>query len=152
DGSDNNAAPGVYVHAGDPIRWTYEVTNTGNVPLTNARDDGREESQICRIAALAIGDLYTDCTVPDGAALKGQQKSTAFAKGVYPVVIADGTSTNVDVKAQDDEYYFGADPQVSIVKRTNGTDNKVPPGVTVHAGDAIRWTFEVKNTGNVALT
>jgi hypothetical protein len=36
NGTDNDSAPGLHINAvGDPITWTYEVTNTSSVPLHN---------------------------------------------------------------------------------------------------------------------
>ncbi|MDD3187829.1 MAG: hypothetical protein PHD02_05145 [Bacilli bacterium] len=34
NGSDNDTAPGLVLCKGDPVTWTYTVTNTGNVPLS----------------------------------------------------------------------------------------------------------------------
>src|SRR5204863_108991 len=47
--SDNNAAPGPYVKVGSAISWTYTVTNTGNVALTNIVVTDDKEGPICTI-------------------------------------------------------------------------------------------------------
>ncbi len=151
DGSDHNTPPGAVVLAGDPIRWSYEATNTGNVPLTNVRIEDPASVAICTIPALAVGETNATCVL-DATALKGQQKNTGYATATFTVVKADGTTKDLPVQASDDEYYIGVDPRVAIVKKVDGSDHNSAPGAIVLAGDPIRWTFDVTNTGNVALT
>jgi uncharacterized repeat protein (TIGR01451 family) len=43
-------------------------------------------------------------------------------------------------------------PGLSIIKKTNGTNNQTAPGPTIEVGTPISWTYDVRNTGNVALT
>src|SRR5204862_214348 len=59
--------------------------------------------------------------------------------------------------ARDDDAYFGADPKVSIVKKTgttaaNATDHTGAPAPAILVGEPVVWTYTVTNTGNVALT
>jgi len=56
------------------------------------------------------------------------------------------------VTACDPDNYYGQTPKLAIVKKTNGTDNNVAPGVYVVPGSTVTWTYEITNTGNVALT
>jgi hypothetical protein len=41
---------------------------------------------------------------------------------------------------------------VSIRKSTNGEDANGAPGPTITVGSPVAWTYEVRNTGTVALT
>ena len=43
-------------------------------------------------------------------------------------------------------------PAITIIKKTNNTDNDAAPGINIPVGEAVTWTYEVKNTGNVSLT
>jgi hypothetical protein len=42
-------------------------------------------------------------------------------------------------------------PSVSIRKSTNGDDANDAPGPTINVGSPVAWTYEVRNTGTVAL-
>ena len=88
--ADNPTGPGVPV--GDPITWTYVVTNTGNVELTNVTvtDDKIADSAIkCEgsnnnvIPKLAVGQTVT-CEA-SGIAEAGQYANTGTATGTPPV-------------------------------------------------------------------
>jgi hypothetical protein len=53
--------------AGDPVTWTYAVTNTGNVTLTQVTvSDDREGGVSCPETVLAPGESMT-CTLSDEA-------------------------------------------------------------------------------------
>ncbi len=43
-------------------------------------------------------------------------------------------------------------PAISLVKKTNGSDNNTAPGLGVTTGAGITWTYLITNTGNVPLT
>jgi hypothetical protein len=43
-------------------------------------------------------------------------------------------------------------PSVSIRKSTNGDDANDAPGPTINVGSPVAWTYEVRNTGTMALT
>src|SRR5205085_1063664 len=49
------------------------------------------------------------------------------------------------------DHYFGADPRIAIVKKTNGLDSDAAPGPLVLVGSPVTWTYVVTNTGNVPL-
>ncbi len=52
----------------------------------------------------------------------------------------------------DDSHYVGVAPGVDVEKATNGEDADVPTGPFVIAGSTVTWTYDVTNSGNVALT
>ena len=60
NGADADDAPGPFVTVGDRVDWTYEVTNTGNVPLSWAADDDQIGALACpRIGLISPGQTLT---------------------------------------------------------------------------------------------
>jgi LPXTG-motif cell wall-anchored protein len=147
DADDLATAPSVLV--GQPVRFTYTVTNSGTTTLTDVTvtDDRLDPSSIdCGdgtnvVAALAPTATAT-CTA-EGTAEAGAQTNigTATASSI------DGT-----VDADDRATYVGVSPAIGVVKRINGItapDGSAPPTITI--GDPITFTYTVTNTGDVAL-
>jgi uncharacterized repeat protein (TIGR01451 family) len=142
NGTDYAAAPGAFVVVGGALTWTYVVTNTGNVPLTDVAVTDDKLGAICSVGPLAV-DATASCTKP-GVAVKDQYVNTGTVTATAPV--------GPPVTASDLDYYFGADPKVAIVKATNGTNNDAAPGPMLLFGTPVGWTYVLTNTGNVALT
>ena len=142
NGTNNDVVPGPYVAVGSTVTWTYDVTNTGNVTLTGVVVTDDIVGAICTIGTMAPG-ATASCTKL-GTATAGQYTNNGTAKGTPPTG-ADVTASNVD-------HYFGQTPSISIVKKTNGTNNDVVPGPYVAVGSTVTWTYDVTNTGNVTLT
>lgn len=132
-----NGSDGLMILTGAPVTWSYAVTNTGNVTLTNVRVTDSKSGDIGIIASLAPHETKT--LVKTGTAVKGDYSNTATVYGTPPA--------GPDVTAADSSSYFGADPQISISKLTNGLD-----GPFIAAGSTVAWTYAVTNTGNVELT
>jgi len=143
NGEDADAAPGVFLTPGDPVEWTYAVTNTGNITLTNVTVTDDEGVMVsCAQDTLASWESMT-CTA-EGTAEAGQYVNTATATGTPPV--------GPDVTDTDPSHYFGVTPGIDLEKATNGQDADTAPGAYVLVGDAVTWTYAVKNTGNITLT
>ncbi len=152
NGVSADAVPGPTIAVGDPVTWTYEVTNTGEVPLADVfvEDDMVHPSNIsCPvdngdhvIGILAIGQTVT-CTATE-TATAGQYVNNGSVTGTPP--------TGTPPTDNDPSHYFGGSSSIDIEKSTNGEDADVTPGPTINVGDAVTWTYRVENTGNVALT
>jgi hypothetical protein len=144
NGQDADSAPGAYVLVGEPVLWEYRVTNVGNVQIADlavSDDQGVEVS--CPGTALAPGASMV-CT-GRGTARVGAYANTGTVTGrAVPL----GTALN----DSDPSHYFGMAPGLSLEKRTNGRDADSPPGPILRAGEAVTWTYEVRNSGNVELT
>jgi hypothetical protein len=142
NGRDADEAPGPYIKVGQPVTWTYRVTNTGNITLTGIvveDDQGLEVS--CPATTLAVDESMA-CQATD-TALPGQYANVGSATGTPPV--------GASAEAHDPSHYYGAVLDISLEKQTNGYDADTPPGPFIEAGSIVRWTYMVANTGNVPL-
>ncbi|AEH60773.1 conserved repeat domain protein [Methanosalsum zhilinae DSM 4017] len=128
--------------AGSPVEWTYNVTNTGNVTLTNISViDSEGVIVICPKDTLIPGE-YMICTA-NGTAIEGFYNNTGYVYGEYNGLIVNSSDTSS---------YTGVNASISIEKLINGEDANEPPGPVIHLGNTVVWTFNVTNTGTVKLT
>ena len=149
EGVDADRPPGPELVVGDPVEWTYEVTNTGRVPL---RDFELEDDQLGEVACpedtLAAGASMT-CRAT-GVVEEGQYRNVATVQGRSP--------RGRVIEASDPSHYTGwpvvppPETSVALEKSTLGEDADDPPGPSVMAGDPVEWTYEVTNTGETVLT
>ena len=134
-------------NAGDQITYTFTVTNTGNVPLTN----------------ITVTDQSITVTGSPLASLDpGAADATAFT-GTYTLTQDDidaGTFTNTAEAAgtfnnaqytdtDDDIQTFTFAPAIGLIKTGTYVDSN-GDGI-YNAGDQISYAFSVTNTGNVTL-
>jgi hypothetical protein len=139
-----NGQDGAQIPAGSPITWTYQVTNTGDVPLSDIHvTDDKGVAVTCPKTALVPDESMT-CTGT------GIAQPCAYSN----LGTATGTDTVGDtVTASDASSYFGTtQPGISIETAVNGQDADTPTGPEVAAGSPVSFSYVVKNTGNVALT
>lgn len=133
--------------AGDTIRYTFVLRNTGQVALDRASvSDPKVGKVSCPAESFAPGDTIV-CTADQpysitvGEASAGSAENTATAQanpvGSDQIVssAASQTSTPVSVAA----------PALTLVKHGE-TASDAPS-----SGDPVHYTFTVKNTGNVGL-
>src|SRR6185295_12404614 len=97
--------PGRSVLVGDPVVFTYQVTNAGNVALTTVTVSDDQEGFVCTIPAIGVGETATACT-KNAVAKKGQYTNTGTAATSYPVVAANGQPESVPVSGSNVDHYF----------------------------------------------
>jgi uncharacterized repeat protein (TIGR01451 family) len=97
------------------------------------------------IASLAVG-AQTQCTAA-GTASIGQYTNIGTVQA-HP----SGEGENSFVYDSDTSYYFGANPSIQIIKKTNGEDANNPPGPYIPAGGTATFRYEVSNVGNIVLS
>jgi uncharacterized repeat protein (TIGR01451 family) len=143
-----NGADGLNILKGQPITWTYKVSNTGNVPLSGVTvTDNKEGSITNRISGDTDSDGLLDTDevwtyTKTGTAQAGNYSNTGNVTGSY-----NGTPVN----SSDPSSYFGADPKIAIDKVTKSTPVQ-GDGLLIPQGSPISWIYTVTNTGNVPLS
>lgn len=146
NGNDADTTP-VTVTVGDPVTWSYVVTNTSAEDLLNiVVTDDREGGVTCPQSTLASGASMTCTPITKNA-----------VEGVYINV------ASVNAQALDGRTAFDSDPSqyvgqpvvpvtdVDIEKATNGQDADVAPGPSLDVGTSVDWTYLVTNTGNTSI-
>jgi hypothetical protein len=129
---------GPYINTGDAVTWTYKVTNTGNVTLTNVTVQDSKIGAVTGCATELAKGASSTCTAT-GTAMKSDPDipyaNTGTATGT-PEVGSDVTGSN-------SSSYFGSSPGIDIDVSNNG------PLILV--GTDTVWDFVATNTGNVPL-
>jgi hypothetical protein len=101
NGQDADAAPGPTILVGAAVQWTYIVTNTGNVALSNVKvTDNKGVAVSCPKTSLAAWESMT-CT-GNGTATAGQYENIGSVAGTPP--------SGPNVTSTDPSHYFGQDP------------------------------------------
>ncbi|WP_161789644.1 DUF7507 domain-containing protein [Phaeacidiphilus oryzae] len=136
-------------HAGATVDYTFVVTNTGNVPLTDVTvqdlafsGTGTPPAVDCPVtASLAPGEQMlcrATYTLTQADVDAGGVTNTATASGTAPsrgpVTAVDSTSTDVT-----------PDPALRL-------DKSPDPDAVERHGDTVEYTYRVTNTGNVTVT
>jgi uncharacterized repeat protein (TIGR01451 family) len=143
-------APTGVANPGDVINYTFTVTNTGNVTLTN----------------VTVTDPLVTVSGEPITLLPGQSDSTTFT-AAYTLTQSDinaGTFTNTATTTgtppvgdpvtdeDDDTQPLPSNPSITLVKSGALNLDLVAPTGVANPGDVINYTFTVTNTGNVTLT
>jgi uncharacterized membrane protein len=134
--------------AGETVSYTFKVTNTGNVTLTNI---------------VVTDPLFTVTGGPISLA-PGAMDNTTFT-GTYALLQSDvdagvrlNTATVNGKDPQDIIITDSDDETVNLPKSANidivktGVWNDVNADGNADAGETVSYTFKVTNTGNVTLT
>ena len=147
NGDTADSAPGPSLGFGEPITFTYEVTNTGTVNLWSLylTHDGRGMVTTCPTRDLRVGESVT-CEVSASAGA-GQQSSSATASAW-----ASNGSRARDVDAVHYVTDVASDTRsLSVEARIDGDDADTAPGPVIADGSRAKLSVEVANTGGVEL-
>lgn len=139
---------------GEIITYSFAVTNTGNVTLTNitVAENLIGATVSGSITSLDPGNTDTTTITATYAITQaeidaGEVENSATVTGTDPfntdVTDDSGTTTGDD------------DPLVTLIGRSPGislTKTASDPGISPGPGDLITYAFEIENTGNVTLT
>jgi uncharacterized repeat protein (TIGR01451 family) len=156
NGQEASNSPGVAVKRLSSMDVTFEVRNTGNTVLTGVTvsDSVIPADKIsCPRSTLTPAEPTMTCTAAYPAPEPGvQHTNTATVEGTPAQ--DDGTPITGAKKVNDTDTayaYVVASPGVTIVKKINGDDAQVAPGVQVDPLAPMTVTFEITNTGNTPL-
>ena len=144
NGEDADTPPGPYIPVGQPVTWTYSITNTGNITLTavTAVDNQAGVTPECPGSQLGPQESM-ECTA-NGVAVAGQYENLGTVTAEPPV--------GDPVEATDPSHYFGLAASIELTKRTNQEDADIAPGPYISVGRPVTWTYAITNTGNITLT
>lgn len=141
NGQDADLPPGPTLEVGDPVTWTYVVTNPGPAAVSGISvTDDQGVAVSCPATTLAAGESMT-CT-GSGLAQPGQYTNVGTATALLP---AGGT-----VSASDPSHYIGR--LLRLEKATNGQDADLPPGPVLAVGAPVAWTYTVTNLAADGVT
>ncbi|TKC10546.1 tandem-95 repeat protein [Pedobacter polaris] len=173
DGSYNDFNANGKVDAGDRINYTFVVTNTGNVTLTNVTiTDANATITGGPIASLAVGasnnNTFTGFhTLTQSEIDNGGVYNLATATGKDPKDKTITTTSNDPTPLDPTDPNYPVTPPTpacptctitpivqtpSLALIKDGSYNDFNANGKVDAGDRINYTFVVTNTGNVTLT
>lgn len=141
-GDEADEAPGPFLLAGDPVTWSYRLTNVSESTVSQIRVvDDQGVTVSCPLSTLAAGAAVT-CTA-SGIVSAGPFRNEATASGSSGGVIQGSVA--------DASHHFGVVLALALEALIDGADAQTPPGPAVPAGSALHWTFTVANGSNVPL-
>ncbi len=163
NGEDADTTPGPLVPVGDEVRFTYEVSNPGNVPLLIVSvddDNGTPADDSDDFPAMAIendgvnvGDTNADGLLDEGETWLYEATRIATPRqhsNIGEVIALDpNESLVVD---EDPSHHWGVVSSVEIQKLTNGEDADAPTGPLVPVGDEVRFEYQISTQANVPLS
>ncbi|WP_075661521.1 DUF7507 domain-containing protein [Streptomyces acidiscabies] len=145
-----SASPSQISKAGDTVTYSYQVTNTGEVDVSNPRINessfsgtGTKPSVSCPTGSLGVGASVT-CTVTYTATQAdvdaGRVTNTATATATPPSGMTAPTSNSSTATVN-----VSQNPALSVQKTVAETGD-------LNAGQTLHYSFKVTNTGNVTLS
>ncbi|MCA9246453.1 MAG: VCBS repeat-containing protein [Planctomycetales bacterium] len=157
NGQDADSPTGPLIAVGDTATFTYVVTNTGNVPLSNVSlldDNGTPGNAMDDFMPMYTGgDTNMDGLLDVDEAWTYTASRTVTAGQYTNMAKVTGTDSLQDMVMDDDpSNHFGVDSRIDIEKLVNGMDADFPMGPILYVGDTATFTFIVTNPGNVPLS
>ncbi len=165
NGQDANTTPGPVIAVGGTATFTYVVTNTGTVPLATVvvlDDNGTAGNTADDFSpTLQSGDTNSDGRLDTTETWTYQATRTVTAgqytnNGSVTANPVDATGTDIpaaaDVSDTDPSNHFGFTAGIALQKLTNGIDTGTGAGPSLGIGSTATFTYNVTNTGNIALT
>lgn len=147
-----SASPKTVTRAGQTVKYSFVVTNTGNVTLSNVNvtdsdfsGTGTLSDMVCPATSLAAAQIETcsaSYTVTQADVDAGSLTNTATAEGTPPGSAAPVTSDPSTTTVPVDQH-----PELSIVKTASPNDQN-----DYKVGEVLTYSFAITNTGDVTET
>ena len=135
---EKTASPTTYTAAGQEISYSYTVVNIGKIPISGpvTLEDDRADPVICPSGDIEVGASIT-CTATYTITEEDLNTSS---------IINHATATAGDATAEASAEIFlePANPALTLLKTA-------APTVFTKAGDLVKFSFVVTNTGDVPL-
>ncbi len=157
NGEDADEAPGPSIPVNATVNWTYNVTNTGSVPLFEVT---LNDDILGAVSGPSMGD-DADGVLESGETWVYEANGTAEAGGYENLATASGTFSTAQVEDSDPSHYngtgaFEARIELEMYMYDPASHSYIeaddPPGVVFENEDAgISLAYSVTNTGNVDL-
>ena len=166
NGEDADTPTGPIVREGESVDFSYQVSNSGNIPLRvqrvsddNGTPDDPEDDfspSPVEIDGFNVGDVNMNGLLDETETwqYEGNRPATRGQYTNIGMVMADDLlgETVMDI---DPSNYFGVAPNplpaIRIEKSTNGEDADAPTGPIVRVGDLVDFSYQVSNSGNIPL-
>jgi uncharacterized repeat protein (TIGR01451 family) len=133
------------IPVGSTVTWSYAVTNTGKVTLTNVTVTDNK----VRSSAITCPGSHSNtiATLAPGASATCSATGTAVSGAYTNIGTATGTPSGggTPVTATSTGTYFGSAPAISLTKSASISKYTA-------AGTNVTYSYKVTNTGNVALS
>ncbi|NES66699.1 MAG: hypothetical protein F6K24_16295 [Okeania sp. SIO2D1] len=155
NGVDADNPTGPVLPVGSTATFTYNVENTGNVPLDNVQvtDDRGVDVTAVETNGINDGDTNQNSILDPGETWQ-YTGSTTVTPGQYTnmgMVTADDPDDH-QVTDNDPSNHFGeVAPAIDIEKSTNGEDADDPTGPEITVGETANFEYVVTNPGDTAL-
>jgi LPXTG-motif cell wall-anchored protein len=150
--ADAGVGPAGASTSGTPVRYRFEVTNTGPFTLSNVEIIQPQLDDFCTLTtpfALVSGGLRTfNCTWPLGFGL-GSTVINATARGTYQTVVAQA-SNDAEVIVTPRVARAASMTVDAVVYNVDTGDLRDDHAVAV--GSQMAWVYTVTNTGDDPLT
>ena len=153
DDVDVTSQPGPSVGAGDPVRWSYVVTNTGTLTLTDVAVTDLDTSPADAASApvhsggvpsLAPGESVT--LEAEGTAREGYYSNTVT------VTAPDPERPGAELSASDESWYTGGAGVLAVTKQVRVEGGTFAAAADAEEGEALEWEIVVTNDGATRLT
>ncbi len=131
-----------FATVGDVLTYNYDVTNTGNVTITDAVNVSDDRIAVVSCPALPAGGLVPGASITCSADYTVVQ---ADIDAGFITNIADASAGSIDSVPVDLTITADQAPELNLVKTALDT-------IYANIGDRLDYEYVVTNTGNVTIT